>query len=291
MNMNKSNDHFDISFVILSWNSEKYIRQCLKSYAESIYREKLTAEFLIVDNGSMDMTARVIEDEIFPGLPAGSTGKLSILKKNLGTTKSRNIALKKAVGNYIVVCDSDTEYKEGNWRDLLRYLENDDVGMVAPCLMYPDGTVQNSVKKFPTLLDKFSKFGKIFFHCQIGGQADFYEDFPWGAMRTADTAISACWVFKKSLLDKVGLLDENIYYSPEDVDYCLRVWEKKMNITYYPHLKILHHTQQISHKKPLSRQSISHFFGLLYYFKKHGYCFSRENLKKRLYGGAIDDHC
>jgi len=273
---------YDISFIILTWNSDRYIHNCVSSYVASIKKENLHAEFLIVDNGSTDRTIDVIQNDIFPKLPNGFIGRLISLKKNVGTTISRNIALREATGKYIIICDSDTSFKEGKWKDTLYYLGNNDVGIIAPCLVYPDGAIQNSVKNFPTIVDKFLKLGKIFFNFKKGSQADFYKDFPWDTIRIVDTAISAFWIFKKSLIDKVGLLDENIFYSPEDVDYCLRVWEKGKKIIYYPHLKIIHHTQQISHRKPFSNQSISHFFGLFYYFKKHGYLFSRKRLKDRL---------
>ena len=155
------------------------------------------------------------------------------------------------------------------------------MGILAPCLIYPDGTIQNSVKKFPTVTDKLRKLGQIFLRLPLG-RSDFYPDFPWDSPRVVDTAISACWIFRKEILGDVGYLDENIFYSPEDVDFCLRVWESGKKIVFYPHLKIIHHTQQISHNRPFSRVSISHLFGLLYYYKKHNYLFSYKSLKKRI---------
>jgi GT2 family glycosyltransferase len=71
-------------------------------------------------------------------------------------------------------------------------------------------------------------------------------------------------------MEKVGYLDEKIFYSPEDIDYALRVWLAGYCVLYYPALTVLHHTQQITHKKPLSKTSISHFFGLVYYYRQHG---------------------
>jgi GT2 family glycosyltransferase len=101
-------------------------------------------------------------------------------------------------------------------------------------------------------------------------QSDFYEEFPFVAETVVDSAISACWFFRKELCDDIGYLDEKIFYSPEDLDYCLRVYlSGKINV-YHPYFEVLHHTQQISHRKPFSMVSFSHFAGLLYYYKKHG---------------------
>lgn len=169
----------DISFVILTWNSINHINMCIKSYSVALANEQLHAQFLIVDNGSADNTVNEIENKIFPDLPSCCEGKLFKLNKNFGTTISRNIALRKATGKYIVVCDSDTEYQSGLWKEAIDYLENNSgVGILAPCLRYPDGIIQNSVKKFPTVTDKLIKLGKIFFGYNIG-KNDFYSDFPW----------------------------------------------------------------------------------------------------------------
>jgi GT2 family glycosyltransferase len=275
----KSNECTDISFVILTWNSAKYIDRCIKSYALSVEKECINAEFLIVDNGSSDSTVDIIESELFPSLPKGCVGRLYKLNKNMGTTKSRNLALRSVVSKYIVICDSDTEYKSGDWKKMLMCLDNDEVGMIAPNILYPDGTVQNSVKKIPTILEKLLKLGKILFHFSKWSYSDFYKDFPWETINPTDTAISAFWILKKTILESVGYLDEKIFYSPEDIDYCVRIWKSGKKIFYYPFLKIVHHTQQISHKNPFSRLALSHFFGLLYFFNKHKYFFSREKLK------------
>ena len=274
--------HSGISFVILTWDSSKYIEGCIRSYYEALNKEGLYAEFLIVDNGSIDGTPEIVEDKILSQLQDGFSGRVFRLQKNLGTTVPRNIGLRNVSYPYIVICDSDTQYLSGSWSHALKFLShNKDVGILAPKLMLSDGNCQNSVKKFPTMTDKLIKLGKIFFELPVG-KSDFYQDFPWGSVRAVDTAISACWIFTKETLYKVGYLDEKIFYSPEDVDFCLRIWKSHQKVVFYPQLKILHYTQQVSHAKPFSRLSISHFFGLIYYFAKHRYFFSYKSLMKRL---------
>ena len=51
-------------------------------------------------------------------------------------------------------------------------------------------------------------------------------------------------------IDLVGYFDENIFYSPEDIDYCLRVWLAGKKVCFYPEFTIYHHVQQITHKFP-----------------------------------------
>jgi len=261
----------DLSFVILTWNSNNYFARCLDSFIAQCLKENISWEIIVVDNGSIDGTCELAKsycekftEQIY----------LLCLGKNFGTTYPRNLGLKQAKGNNCCILDSDTEFNSGSIRDVLNLLNNENIGMVAPQLLLPGNIVQNSVKKFPTFLDKLSKIPGIIFNKKVS-QNDFYETFPFQESRPVDTAISACWFFQKSLLKKVGFLDEAIFYSPEDVDYCLRVNQSGLQIIYFPSVSILHHTQQISHRKPLSKVSRSHFTGLLYYFKKHGGWFQR----------------
>lgn len=253
------------SFVILTWNSSKTINDCLLSISKNSIKSRLNYEMLIVDNGSNDQTVKMIRDN-FKYLPV----KLTVLPKNMGTTFSRNIALRQAKGDIICVIDSDAVLQQGDLNEIANRLKDDSLGIVAPKLVLPDGTVQNSVKKFPSLLAKLAKILKIIFNIKIGDY-DWYQDFPFSGETEVDYAISACWFFKRRLLQEVGFLDEKIFYAPEDIDYCLRVRRKGKQIIYYPYLTVLHHCQQITHKYALSMISLSHFWGLLYYFAKHRY--------------------
>jgi len=268
----------DISFVILTCNSQAAIGNCVKSYARSIDQAGLQAEFIIVDNGSKDKTLEILNKAVIPSLPASCKAKVIALPKNLGTTKSRNIALRKIAGPFCVICDSDTEFLKGDWEQSLKRLKEDkSAGILAGHLYWGDRSTQHSVKRFPTLGDKLLKLKKTFLRVSES-TTDYYADFPWEEIRPVDTAISAFWLFRRELLDEVGFLDEKIFYAPEDLDFCLRVWKARKKVLFYPGIEILHLTQRISHAKPLSPVALSHFFGLLYYFKKHNYWFSRKKI-------------
>jgi GT2 family glycosyltransferase len=76
---------------------------------------------------------------------------------------------------------------------------------------------------------------------------------------------------KKEVLKNVGLLDENIFYAPEDVDYCLRIWLAGYKVVYNSEVSAIHHAQEISRGLKINRATINHIKGLAYYFKKHKY--------------------
>jgi len=256
-----------ISFIILTWNSERFLQDCFTSIINKCRQENLSFEVIVIDNGSQDDSAKVVER--YEKNNANHFILIS-LESNRGTTYPRNLGLKQARGGYLCILDSDTELGVGRLTEVINRLSSDiRVGMIAPRLLLPDGTIQNSVKRFPTMLNKLMKLPRIV--CGVCTKnSDFYEGFPFREEREVDTAISACWFFRKELLQKVGYLDEKIFYAPEDLDYSLRVWQVGCSLLYFPAFTVLHHTQQITHKKPFSRTSLSHFWGLLYYYWKHG---------------------
>jgi hypothetical protein len=202
--------------------------------------------------------------------------RLVTFDRNRGTTRSRNVALRQSRGSVVAVIDSDTEFLSGSLRPILGLLASvKDLGIVAPRLQLPDGSIQHSVKRFPTLLDKLRKVPAIVTRRPVP-RADFYPGFPFDVCMRVETAISACWFFRATLMQTVGLLDEGIFYAPEDVEYSARVNRAGKHILYYPHVTLLHHTQQISHKQPFSRTSVSHLKGLLRYHWRHGGWFARQ---------------
>lgn len=259
----------DISFVLLTWNSEKYIARCLESLLADIRGRGMSYEIFIVDNGSTDNTVSVLR--MFQDRYPDCINPIC-LNKNTGTTYSRNLALKQASGKYIVVMDSDVELiRKGTISDLIKLLEtNERFGLAAPRLLYPSGSLQKSTDIFPTV---FTKIFRYFFLKLIEKRENRLPQKiqPY----QVDYAISAVWVIKKKAVETVGLLDENIFYSPEDVDYCLRLWKAGYKIIYEPRVPIIHHTQEISRGFKLNSATLNHIKGLTYYFRKHGYFLRR----------------
>ncbi len=255
----------DISFIILTWNSEKFIDACLRSIFTGLQGTCYSYEIFIIDNGSTDQT---------PILLAAYAEKHKdivkpiYLSENKGTTVSRNMGLRKALGKYLCIMDSDVELGPNLFQPLLEQLNNfPDAGMVVPKINYPSGRWQKSIDRFPTFTHKLNRFFRL---REIEKQEEIAEKEQI-LIRLVDYAISAFWLFKRETLEKVGLLDEKIFYSPEDVDYCLRVWKAGFAILYVPTVSIIHHTQEISRGFKLNKAKISHIKGLFYYFIKHRY--------------------
>lgn len=258
----------DISFVILTWNSFNHIGRCLDSITATMGKGQLQYEVFVVDNGSTDGTPNLIR-AYRDSSPA--VFKSIFLKKNMGTTYSRNLAIQQARGDVVVIMDSDVELFDGTVEKLAEVIKNDGkAGLVAPKLFYGNGMLQKSTDNFPTLWNKVLRY---FFLKAIEKREE--RALPDSSMECVDYAISALWAIRRDVIAKVGTLDEKIFYAPEDVDYCLRIWKAGYRVVYVPGVAAIHHAQEISRGLKINKATVNHILGLLYYFRKHRYIFNR----------------
>lgn len=265
-----------LSIIILTWNSAKYIKRCI----ESIYKNitDIGFEVIVVDNGSKDGTAEILSgySKIYNNL------EVIYFNKNLGTTITRNLAVKKSKGEFILFLDSDTVIKSDSINILLEVIKRDEnIGIAAPRLFYPDNSIQPSCKKFPTLTIKILKFLNL---DNIARPMELFEKEVYknefSKIIEVDYCISACLLVRRSALESIGLFDERIFYAPEDVDLAIRMWEKGFKTLYVPKAVVIHHAQRIS--KRSIKMTFIHTVGLIYFFLKHRYLFRREKIYKRI---------
>lgn len=262
----------DISFVLLTFNSAHCIAKSVGSIVDAVTALRLTWEIRIVDNGSTDGTIEILKRLQIKHEDAFG---IEYLAENKGTTASRNMALRLVRGAAVVVLDSDAYVNAGTITTLMQYLDgHEDCGIVVPAMTYADGRYQMNTDQFPTLFHKFRRLFKLkdmeqMSHGNIGGDVDY--------------AISAFWMMRRSLLEEVGLLDENIFYSPEDVDYCIRVWKTGLTVHQLNNTTIIHDAQELSRPGNLlniNRYTWLHLKGLFYLFLKHRFFFTRPDRKQ-----------
>lgn len=274
------NNRNSISVIILSWNSEKYIRKCIDSLLIELINFKERHEVFIIDGGSKDFTLEILEEL------SSKYSNIHIirLQKNMGTTISRNIGIRESKGKYIFILDSDTEVQKGIISTLIdMFNKKDNVGIVAPRLFYSDGSIQPSCKKFPTIKTKIYKYIPFSLTRKIAEKDELYDKIyekGYKEITEVDYCISAAWLVNREAIDDIGFFDENIFYAPEDVDYCLRMWLKGWKVIYNPLASVIHHTQRKSYKEP--KIAWEHLKGLFYFFQKYHYWFNREKIYKKI---------
>lgn len=273
-------DNKTISCIILTWNSSAYIEKCFDSVFKELDQSGMDYEILVIDNGSTDETLDFLAHVARPELTVVPLGH------NTGTTFSRNIGLRMACGKYIAIMDSDIEITKPNtFSRLVHYLDqNSDVGIVAPQLRFPSGRFQKTVDIFPTLTHKIHRFLKL----------RAIEESEASCLKTSsdnrdvDYAVSAFWLMPQEVVRELGMLDENIFYAPEDVDYCLRCWLSGYRVVYMPAITATHHAQEISRRSILSRSFREHLKGLAYLYWKYKFVFRLNVVYERI-GVARDE--
>lgn len=256
---------YDISFIILTWNSAAYIEKCLQSINQI---QSLKTKIYVIDNGSADATLQVL----YRLQKTLSNTQLEVisLPSNFGTTISRNLGIKKAYKNskYLCVLDSDTEINESAITRMVQTLHNDPrIGIIGPVMKGLDGSIQNSGRGIPTL--KLKLF-KVMPFSSLRHKGEQMELIPKEHdITNVGYLMSACWVFPAAIVEQVGFLDERIFYAPEDVEYCMRIWKNGYRVCYDKKAVIIHAWQRLSRKKLFSKHNWEHIKGLFYLFQKY----------------------
>ncbi|MCS7039345.1 MAG: glycosyltransferase family 2 protein, partial [Anaerolineae bacterium] len=138
-----------VSILIVSWNVRDYLLRCLASLAAGA--DGLSYEVIVVDNASRDGTVAAVQAQ-FPAV------RVMANATNRGFTAGNNQALAVARGAFFFLLNPDTEVQPDAIAELHRFLvAHPDVGIVGPRLLYPDGSLQSSRRRFPTLATLFTE--------------------------------------------------------------------------------------------------------------------------------------
>jgi GT2 family glycosyltransferase len=260
------------SIVILTWNSQRVVDECLSSLAQGL--TSYPFEVIVVDNGSSDQTLSIIQER-HPWV------RLLCNRVNRGVAPARNQGIQVACGEYIVILDDDTIVYPGALDQLIAYMEkHHEVGLCGPRLIDCEGLCHLSCRLFPTLSYKFVRRLPFGFARRMTRAVEM-ADWDHATIREVDYMIGACQVIRKAALTEVGLLDEHIFYGPEDVDLCLRLHKTGWRVVYNPDAVVMHRERRVT-RSLFSFLGYKHMQGLLYYFWKHGYWFSRRRLYAQL---------
>jgi GT2 family glycosyltransferase len=206
-----------VCIVIVNWNGGKMIEKCISSLKITDYPNY---KLIVVDNGSTDNSIERLK-RIFPKM------EVICLDKNYGYTGGINAGwdyiLKKHKPQYVCNMNSDIITVQKDWLTLqIKELEKKrEFGISGGKLVFPDGRFQEMVRKDRSNYSEMDE-----------GQYDFIKEVPavWGA----------CMIIKTSVIKKIGYLDENFFYGPDDIDYSYRARNAGFKILYNGLAKIVH---------------------------------------------------
>ena len=224
-----------LSIIILTCNQQSVLRRCLDSLLPSVHDKY--SEIIIVDNGSTD----------------GTTEMLSAYRPTIKVIAN---PLNVGVANHTIV---NREAIDG----MLDYIQSHpEAGVVSCRLLNSDQTVQQSLKPYPGLKIKLRNI------LGIKNRESVFPTSPDGTIHPT-YVIGACQMFRRQLIEDIGMLDSRIFYGPEDADFCIRATKAGYKICYLPNFSIEHlHRRATTHKlfSPLARK---HIAALFYFYLKH----------------------
>lgn len=243
-----------LSIIIVSYNTEELLTDCLNSVAKST--KGLEAETFVIDNNSQDRTVETVKQKFL-------WVKLIANTKNLGFSKANNLALKIATGKYILVLNPDTVPGKDTIPKMLEFMDKNTEYSMATCKVeLESGKLDlDARRRFPTPWRSFCHFShlsKIFKNITFFSEY-YMDDVPEDQEHEVDACAGAFMFIRSSALKKVGFFDEDFFFYGEDLDLCYRFKQNGYKIIYTPITKIIHYKGASSgikkHSKHLSKIS------------------------------------
>ena len=227
---------------------------------EDWLRDNGEVEVVLVDNGSSDGTLKAVRQ----WMQTSGAVNLRVIEagENLGVARGRNLGLRAAKGDVLMLLDNDTVADPATFEGLRDHvLANPDCGIAAPALYAPDGELQASAKPYPGLWLKLR-------HVLCPGK-ELERERRELEKRHPYYVIGACQVFRRDIPERVGLLDEKIFYGPEDCDFCIRVRKAGYTIDYLSGLRLIHDWRRLTRRSPFGRLGRRHAAALIRFWLRH----------------------
>lgn len=251
-------NEFDLSIIIVNWNTKNLLLDCLASVYETIKR--ISMEVWLVDNASTDGSVEAVK-QAYPDV------KIIQNSRNLGFASANNRAFKRMCGRYAVLLNTDAVLKKGAVEAIYDFMDNNpDVGMACGQLLNPDGSKQNSIANFPGLLSLL--LNETLLRYLLPGRYPSKRKEYKGPIEI-DSCIGACLMVRKKTMDHVGLLDEDYFFFFEETDWARRIKQSGWKIYYVPAARIIHFQgRSVGHN---IRSRILFYRSRYIYFKKWHY--------------------
>jgi GT2 family glycosyltransferase len=192
---------------------------------------------------------------------------------NRGFTGGNNQGIRATHGRYVLVLNPDTEIVDDALDRLAAYLDDHtDVGALGPMLLNPDRSVQSSRRRFPTMATGFFESTWLQGVAPRNLLRRFYmDDLSPEFVQEVDWLTGACTMFRRSVLDRVGLYDEeNFFMYSEELDLCRRIRQAGWKIIYLPEAKVIHYVGRSSDQVVAARHIHFQTSKVRYYNKWHG---------------------
>jgi N-acetylglucosaminyl-diphospho-decaprenol L-rhamnosyltransferase len=238
-----------VAAVVVVHEPVPELARCLEALVPQV------EELVVVENlgGTIVQAIRVIENE-----------------RPLGFAANANRGIAETNAPFVVVCNPDTEAGPDAVAVLRGFAERHPrAGIVGPELRHPDGTLNPSRRRFPTVGGTIVRRTPL--RRVLGGtQRAHYglHERPDGPMQ-ADWLLGAFLLLRREMLDELGGFDEGFRLYGEDIDLAYRAAKAGWERWYIPEAKAVHAHQALTDRKLLTRQTLWHWRGIARFVRKH----------------------
>lgn len=232
-----------VSCLIVTYNSEGYIRHCLHSIAAQDYPN---IEVIVIDNHSHDHTVKIIREEF---------GQVNffVMDQNLEFCKGNNFGISKCKGEFICVLNPDVVLEQGAIRRFVEHME------LSPHIAVVGSNIETK--------GSATRYADTFI---IDGLISNDEKLLAGE-RFSSAPCGAGFMIRKSVVSELGyLFDEGFVSNWEDHDLGLRCWLHGYVVLHIPELGLYHYGASAHGLADPRRESIIYRNMLLTYFKNFG---------------------
>jgi GT2 family glycosyltransferase len=259
----------DLSIVILNYNTRDHLRACLHALqaegSTSLAGGGIDCEVVVVDNASSDASADMVAAD-FPWV------QLIRSPRNGGFAFGNNQALKNCRGRAVLILNPDTLMPHGGIAGLMdRLAAHPEAGVIGPKLLRPDGSMHLACRRsFPTPTVAFyriSGLSRLFPKSPRFGRYNLTYVDPDLPIEV-DSVCGACMLVRRTVIDRVGLLDERFFMYGEDLDWCLRTRLMGWTVRYEPGI-VVHHQHGASSRKRALRTTYHFFRAMDLFYRKH----------------------
>ena len=242
----------DISVVVVTYDALPWLERSLESVRGN--------ETIVVDNGSTDGTTAFVRER-FPEVTVLEQG-------NRGLAAGWNLGMRHARGEWFLILNADAWLTEGSLERLVEFAESrPDVAVVGPRLSNLDGSLQRSVRGFPTvwrLATEYLFLRKLAPRSQALN-AFYAGGFAHDEVREAEFLMGACMLVRRAAVDQVGELDEDFFLFSEETDWHYRFRQAGWQVLFFPGAECVH-VGGAAHGGRLFRENVR---GHLRFLAKH----------------------
>jgi N-acetylglucosaminyl-diphospho-decaprenol L-rhamnosyltransferase len=241
-----------VAAVVVTYDALPWIENCLDSLAG--------VETVVVDNGSSDGTVAFVRER-YPDVRL-------VESENRGLGAGWNLGTRETTGTYVLLLNADAWLTDGALDRVVAFAETQPrAAVVGPRLRNPDGTLQRSVRGYPTVWRLATEY---LFLRKLAPRSSALNAFYAGGfdhdeVRSVEVVMGACMLLRREAIDLVGECDEDYFLFSEETDWCFRFREAGWDVLFFPGAECVH-VRGASHSGRLYRENLR---GHLLFLWKH----------------------